>query len=470
MALVFYNSLVRSRQKLEVVVGQSLTMYSCGPTVYHYAHVGNLRSFIFADTLFRTLKYFGYKPLWAMNITDVDDKTIRGTIAQKGSAANTSDLKNYTQTFFEAFLSDLEKLNIDSQKIKITRVTDAIEQIQQDIVTLLDKGFAYHADDGSTYFDIEKYQNQFGDYGKLVGNNFLSGKKTGARVKQDDYTKENLNDFALWKARDEADGQVFWPHPILGEGRPGWHIECSTINGLSFKEKTVDFHTGGVDLIFPHHTNEIAQSQALNNQPLARFWLHLGHLLVDGQKMSKSLNNFYLIAQIIDKGFSPLSYRYFALQSGYSQTLNFTWESLHAADNAHKELLIKIAWLMSQTDGKTGKVEAETKDKFSMALADNLNTSVAIAILWESLNNKNLEPADNLATALDFDEVLGLGLNDAKKLLDIPSTIKSLAEKREQARATQNWSEADTLRQNINAEGFEIIDMENGPFVYRKIS
>lgn len=470
MALVFYNSLTRSRQKLEAATGQSLTMYSCGPTVYHYAHVGNLRSFLFADTLFRTLKYFGYKPIWAMNITDVDDKTIQGTITQKGSAANLDDLKNYTQTFFEAFLFDLEKLNIDPQKIKIIKVTEAIEQIQQDIVTLLDKGFAYRAKDGSVYFDIEKYQSQFGNYGSLVGDSFLSGKKTGVRIKQDDYTKENLNDFALWKARDENDGQIFWPHPLLGEGRPGWHIECSAINGLSFKEKTVDFHTGGVDLIFPHHTNEMAQSQALNNQPLARFWLHLGHLLVEGQKMSKSLNNFYLISQIIDKGFSPLSYRYFTLQSGYGQTLNFTWESLQAADNARKELLVKTAWLMTKTNGKIGKIVEEAKSKFDTALADNLNTSVAIAVMWESLDNKNIQPADKLATVLNFDEVLGLGLNNAQKMLDIPSEIKSLAEKRKDARAIQDWSEADIVRQNINAEGFEIIDTEDGYFIYRKIS
>ena len=240
MALVFYNSLSRRRDGLSKTPGEAIAMYSCGPTVYDFAHLGNLRSFIFADTLFRTLGYFGYKPSWAMNITDVDDKTIRGTINQKGLTAKPADLADYTKVFLTGFIEDLEKLNIDPKQIKITRVTEIIPLIQEKIIRLIDTGFAYRAEDGSTYFSVNKYQEKYGDYGQMVGENFLAGKKVGARVKQDDYTKENISDFALWKARSEDDGEIYWDHPILGQGRPGWHIECSVVNDLSFKQKTIE--------------------------------------------------------------------------------------------------------------------------------------------------------------------------------------------------------------------------------------
>lgn len=468
MALAFYNSLGRQREELTKTPGEAVTMYSCGPTVYDFAHLGNLRSFVFADTLFRALNYFGYKPSWVMNITDIDDKTIRGTLGEKGLSATPTDLADYTQKFLEAFVKDLTNLNIDITKIKFIKVGEVIEQIQNDTVKLLEAGFAYQAEDGSVYFSIEKFQENFGDYGSLVGENFLAGKKTGARVKVDEYDKENLSDFALWKARDESDGNIFWSHPVLADGRPGWHIECSSINKLAFGGQILDFHTGGTDLIFPHHTNEMAQSKALTGNPLSRFWLHSGHLLVDGQKMSKSLNNFIRLKDLVEKNFHPLAYRYFALQSGYGQTLNFTWDSLKAAEAAYRDLLIKLAWLQSQITGADGKILPLAKEEFEKALADNLNTGVALSVLWKVLSYTDADPADLLATVLDFDEVLGLNLKSASRLLDIPPEVRSLAAKREEARAEKNWPEADAFRRQINDQGFEISDTETGPFIYRQ--
>lgn len=466
MALEFYNSLGRKREEFTKKSGAEVAMYSCGPTVYDFAHLGNLRSFIFADTLFRTLKYFGYKPTWAMNITDVDDKTIRGALSEKGLSATPTDLINYTQKFLEAFIQDLTNLGIDTDKIRFIKVGETIEQIQNDTVKLLETGFAYQAEDGSVYFSIEKFQEKFGDYGSLVGENFLAGKKTGARVKVDEYDKENLSDFALWKARDDSDGNIFWSHSVLADGRPGWHIECSSINKLAFDGQTLDFHTGGTDLVFPHHTNEMAQSKALTGNPLSHFWLHSGHLLVDSQKMSKSLNNFIRLSDLTEKKLSPLAYRYFVLQSGYGQTLNFTWDSLKAAKTAYRDLLIKLAWLQSQTTGSEGKIIASARDEFENALSDNLNTGTALAILWKVLGYTDVDPADQLATILDFDQVLGLNLKSATRLLDIPQEVRSLVALREKARAEKNWPEADNLREQINKQGFEISDTETGPFIY----
>jgi cysteinyl-tRNA synthetase len=293
--LKLYNTLTKKIE--EVPKKDHINLYTCGPTVYNYAHIGNLRSYIMADLLYRTLKYDGYKPKWVMNITDIDDKTIKGAIAKFGQDATVENLREYTKFYLDEFLKDLGEVNVLKDEITFIRVTDVIKETQDFIVSLIDKGYAYKADDGSTYFSIEKYQKDFGDYGELVGNKFLEGKKVGARVAVDEYEKENLSDFALWKAWDKkTDGQIFWDHPQLGKGRPGWHIECSVINKIGFKGEPTDIHTGGVDLIFPHHTNEIAQSQALAGKGnFVHHWFHSEHLLVDGKKMSKSAGNFYTL-------------------------------------------------------------------------------------------------------------------------------------------------------------------------------
>ncbi len=297
--LKLYNTLTKQIEPFRPEPGRPVRLYTCGPTVYNYAHIGNLRAFIMADVLYRTLCYEGSELDWVMNITDIDDKTIKGTLNAFGPEATVANLKHFTDNYYQAFLKDLQAVNISVENITFVKVTDVIPHIQQFIEQLLQKQYAYQADDGSVYFSIEKYQNDFGDYGNLIGAKFMAGKKVGARVNVDEYDKDNLSDFALWKAHTPADGNIYWDHPILGKGRPGWHIECSTINKLKFS--VTDIHTGGVDLIFPHHTNEVAQSHPIY-QPFVRQWFHSEHLLVENKKMAKSAGNFHTLHDISTNG------------------------------------------------------------------------------------------------------------------------------------------------------------------------
>src|SRR3989344_2665129 len=271
MPLRLYNTLSREIEEFSAQGGSapggkppSVNLYTCGPTVYESAHIGNLRSYIFSDVLRRALKYNGYKVNWVMNITDIDDKTIKRTVDKYGPTATPKELREYTEKYFASFKEDLKKINIpiDEPEIKFIRVSEKIDAIKNFIKKLIKLGYAYKTDDG-VYFSIKKYQEKFGDYGGLVCENFLKGKKTGTRVKLDEYEKENINDFAIWKGHDPSDADIFWSDDELGEGRPGWHIECSVINHEAFGGEATDIHTGGVDLIFPHHTNEIAQTQPL---------------------------------------------------------------------------------------------------------------------------------------------------------------------------------------------------------------
>jgi len=407
-----------------------LNLYTCGPTVYNFAHIGNLRSYVFADIVYRAEKFRGRLIRWVMNITDIDDKTIKNTIKEFGEKSGVEELKKYTEKYHRVFLQDLNKLNVSCSEIEFIKVSEVVPQIQDFIVKLIDKGYAYKAADGSTYFSIEKYQKDFGHYGELVGEKFLEGKKVGLRVKADEYDKNNLSDFALWKAR-EADGfdklttgdaNIFWSHPVLGEGRPGWHIECSAINYVAFGGEITDIHTGGVDLIFPHHTNEIAQSEALTGQLFVKQWLHSEHVLVDGKKMSKSLGNIFTLEDLEKKGFNPLAYRYLLLQTNYKQKVNFTWESLEAASRGYENLKNKIGVLklgfegaqnpVSETESvlpKPGLGEDSYLVKFSSVI-ENLNTAAALASLQAIISDKDLASAQKLDLVAKFDKVLGLKL------------------------------------------------------------
>ncbi len=410
----------------------ALNLYTCGPTVYNMAHIGNLRSYVFADLVFRSKKFEGRSPKWAMNITDIDDKTIRNTIEEFGQETGTEDLKKYTERYTKIFLQDLEKLNVSVSEIELLKVSDVIPQIQNFIVKLIDKGYAYKAEDGSTYFNIEKYQQDFGHYGELVGEKFLEGKKIGARVKVDEYEKDNLSDFALWKAHEVGDANIFWPHPVLGEGRPGWHIECSAINEIAFKGEVTDIHTGGVDLIFPHHTNEIAQSEALTGHKFVETWLHSEHILVDNKKMSKSLGNIFTLEDLEKKGYNPLAYRYLLLQTNYKQKVNFTWESLEAAQKGYDNLKKKIAQIADEAQASGGESSSEPRlpcvtkhcgqaevspreaqeiflSNFTTKIS-SLNTASALASLQSVLSAKDLSPAQKLDLISKFDQVLGLKL------------------------------------------------------------
>lgn len=398
------------------------TIYTCGPTVYDHAHIGNLRSFLLSDLLRRSLEFKGYGVKQVMNITDVDDKIIKASQEQNVSAAAIA------QKYGQFFLQDLEKLNIQ-KPTSLPHATDYIPQMIAMIEKLVAKGVAYQAEDG-VYFKISAIE----DYGKL-------GQKSN---------DEQNGDFALWKNWKETDGVTTWDSP-WGRGRPGWHIECSAMIAAEIGD-TVDYHTGGTDLIFPHHTNEIAQSETVTGRPLARQWLHGAFVNVDGQKMSKSLGNIITLHQIEEKGFSPLALRYWFLTAHYKSIVNFTWEALAAAQTALDKLYDLYL------DAPDGESDQNAVAEFQAALDDDLNTPKALSLVWK-LEAKSSKLK---ATLLKFDEVLGLRLAEVKPTI-VPPEIAELAQKREVARRAQDWAEADRLRAEIEQHGFSVRDTDAGP-------
>lgn len=438
--LNLFNTLTRKIEPITPADGKTIRLYTCGPTVYDYAHIGNLRTYITADLLYRTFVFDGYEVEYVMNITDIEDKIIKKTIEEFGANATVDDLRTFTSRYLEAFLKDMEAVNIDHKKIKLIRVTDVIPEIQKFVTDLIEKGYAYKTDDG-VFFSIEKYQADFKDYGALVGEKFLEGKKIGARVLADEYEKDNLSDFALWKTRTPEDGNIFWEHEILGQGRPGWHIECSVINKVAFGENAIDIHTGAVDLIFPHHTNEIAQSQPFG--PFVKHWLHAEHLQIASEKMAKSKKNFYTLRDIEEKGFSGLDLRYLFLQSHYKTQSNFSWESLEAAHAG----LSKLS--NAETSGSTSKPNSE----FTDAVNDDLKIPQALAAVWEDKSN-----------LIEYDKVLGLKL-DETEALEIPSDVQELLNQRQVARDSKDFTKSDELRENIAKHGFEVNDTDAGQII-----
>jgi cysteinyl-tRNA synthetase len=321
-----YNTLTRQKEEFSPINPKEVRMYTCGPTVYNSPHIGNYRAYIFADILKRTLLYRGYAVKHIMNITDVDDKTIRDSQKEKKS------LQEFTEFYTAEFLREIASLHIIAPA-KFTKATEYIEEMVQIIEKLLEKKFAYQSSDGSIYFDIQKFKN----YGALSHLD-RSGLKENAsgRVKTDEYEKENAQDFALWKAYDEKDGDVFWETRI-GKGRPGWHIECSAMSMKNLGEQ-IDIHTGGVDNIFPHHENEKAQSEALTGKQFVRYWMHNEWVLVDQKKMAKSENNFLTLENLKEKGIDPVVYRFWLLMANYRTRVNFVWEALQASETALKRL------------------------------------------------------------------------------------------------------------------------------------
>lgn len=457
MPLRLYNTLSKEIEEFKTADGNAVNLYTCGPTVYDNAHIGNLRSYIFADILRRALKYNGLKVNWVMNITDVDDKTIKRTIDKYGPKATPKELREYTDEYFEGFKKDLAEVNVptDSGNITFIRVSDKIEEIKKFIKELIKEGYAYKTDDG-VYFSIEKYQKEFGDYGNLVGPGFLEGKKVGARVKVDEYEKENLSDFALWKKRDESDGNIFWDDEELGEGRPGWHIECSVINKEAFGGAPTDIHTGGVDLIFPHHTNEIAQSQPIY-KPFVNHWSHCEHLLVDGKKMAKSAGNFYTLKdlekEISDAG---MAFRYLTLLTNYRKQMNFTIAALSAAKSGLEGL---NKYVSNGDFDPTINYEEDFKDD----LDDDLNTAGSLGVLYTQLGYKG-----DKTLAEKMADILGIKFAAPAKAAEIPLKIKELADQREKYRGNEQFADADRLRKEIDALGFIVEDTPEGPAVKPK--
>ena len=456
-----HNTLTRKIEEFVPLDAGCVRLYTCGPTVYDFAHIGNFRAYVFEDLLRRYLRYSGFRVTQVMNLTDVDDKTIRGS-REAGMA-----LADYTQRYKDAFFDDLTTLGIERAE-HYPAATDHVPQMIALVETLLEKGFAYRSDDGSVYFSIGKFPG----YGKL-GHIDLSGMRAGARVAQDEYDKENVADFALWKAWDEDDGDVAWDSP-WGKGRPGWHIECSAMSS-EYLGETFDIHTGGVDNIFPHHDDEIAQSEAASGKPFVRYWMHCAHLIVDGSKMSKSLGNFHTLRDVTEKGYTGREIRYVLLSAHYRQPLNFTFAALDSARSALARLDDFRARAREQGgDGEALPAWAEAaRTRFVAALDDDLGISEALAALFDMVHEGNramdagatdISGAAIDALMADFDRVLGV-LSAGEHAVD--DGVERLAALREAARCGKDWAEADRIRDELAAMGWEVRDTADGPKLKR---
>ena len=463
MALKLFNTLQRDKGLQEFVPldpqGKKVGMYCCGPTVYDFAHIGNWRTFVFADLVRRTLEFSGYDVTHVMNITDVEDKIIKRVREQK------TTLREFTGKFEAAFLDDLKTLGCREPHQK-PRATEHISEIIALIEKLVARGVAYRAADGSVYFSIEKYRGCGCCYGQLLKLN-LDEMRAGERVASDEYEKESVADFALWKARVPDDGEVFWPSPF-GEGRPGWHIECSAMSIKALGE-TFDLHLGGEDLKFPHHEDEIAQSEGATGKPFVKFWLHGAHLLVEGRKMSKSLGNFFTLRDLLAKGFTGREVRYLLLTAHYRETFNFTLEGLHGAKSALMRLDECIGKLRELAGAATAAADAKLLEQFSAALVEDLNISAAWAAVFDWRNEMNrrlaensLKPADAAAALAAWekvDSVLGVGVNPE---MEIPAEIRALAGARAAAKQAKDFKRSDALRDELKAKGWVIEDTPKG--------
>jgi cysteinyl-tRNA synthetase len=445
MALKLYSTFTHKKQIFIPIHKGKVGMYSCGPTVYNYAHIGNLRTYLFNDILKRSLIFLGYKVVHVMNITDVDDKTIKGSVKEN------MDLKDFTQKYENVFFEDLEKLNIEKPTHTI-KATDSISEMVKLIKELLKKGYAYKTDDG-IYFSIAKSKN----YGKLAQLDKVKQNKSKSRIKSDEYDKENSQDFALWKFYTKEDGNVFW-NTDIGKGRPGWHIECSAMS-MKILGSSFDIHTGAIDLIFPHHTNEIAQSEAATGKHFVKYWLHGGFLTMKEGKMSKSLGNIFYLKDLEIKGFNPLVYRYMCLTTHYRSPLLFSVENLESARNSYERLKnISSEIKDDKTINKTYLIQ------FKKAVEDDLDMPKALQILWNLIRDKKAK--GKYQTINSMDEVLGLKLLE-KEHLDIPIEIGLYIEQRENARKNKNWKLADELRAKIMELGYQVSDTDKGPIIKR---
>ena len=457
----FFNTLGRKKQAFKPLDEGKVRLYSCGLTVYDFPHIGNLRAYVFVDLLRRWLEYRGFDVNHVMNITDVDDKTIRG------STEEGIPLTAYTQRYIEVFYEDLQLLNIRKAKI-LPKATDHIPDMVQLVRELMDKGFGYRGEDGSIYFDISKFKG----YGKLSRMK-LEELKAGARVKVDEYGKEQASDFALWKAWDPSDGDVFW-ETKLGKGRPGWHIECSTM-AMKYLGETLDIHTGGVDLIFPHHENEIAQSEAATNKQFVNYWLHNEHLLVEGERMAKSLGNIYTLRDLMRMGHDPLAVRYLLLSTHYRTHFNFTFEGLEAAKNALQRLYDFLERL-ERVEGEHDRAEElanKTRRAFEEALDDDLDINKALVAIFNLVREGNIlidkgklsrEEAEQIKNLMgDFDKVLGVleGYWE-RKPEKLSEEVEALIRKREEARQAEDWNTADAIRSKLREMGIVLEDTPEG--------
>ena len=485
MALRLFNTLSAKLEEFQPQQDHLVRMYSCGPTVYDYGHVGNFRTFVFVDILRRFLEQSGYKLEHVMNITDVDDKIIRNAAKQGVSVSE------YTKKYEQAFREDMQTLNLETPEM-IVRATENIPDMAAFIAGLVAKGYAYRADDGSYYFRIAK----FPEYGKLSKKDF-AGIEVGARVDVDEYDKDNARDFALWKA--PKPGEASWETEI-GPGRPGWHIECSVM-ARKFLGDTLDMHLGGEDLIFPHHENEIAQSEALTGKPFARFWVHARFLLVEGEKMSKSLGNFYTLRDLVLKGHKPSSIRYLLTSVPFRKQLNFTFDGLkQAASSVERlrnfKLRLETAHFEPGSNPKIASLAHATAERFTAALSDDLNTAEALAAVFDMVREVNIaadagevkkdDVPPLLAVLERFDQIFDvLRDDDAPKIARIlewaknegkdagaiaaeavaamsDQQVEELIAEREAARRARDFKASDAIRAQLAEAGIIVEDSKDG--------
>lgn len=460
MALRFYNTLTQKLEPFSPLHDNVVRMYTCGPTVYNFVHIGNLRTFTFQDVLRRWLRARGYRLDHVMNITDVEDKIIRNAAAQHKS------IGEYTAVYTQAFLDDTAALRLERPE-RMVKATEHIDDMAAAIETLRDKGFTY-VSEGSVYYRIANFPS----YGKLSHNDF-SGIRAGARVDVDEYDKADARDFVLWKAQKE--GEPAW-QTSLGAGRPGWHIECSVM-AMKYLGETLDIHTGGVDLTFPHHENEIAQSEAITGKPFARFWLHAEHLSIDSQKMSKSLGNFYTLRDLLGMGYAPEAIRYLLASVPYRKKLNFTFDGLKAAATSierlrNYKLRLETAKLGAGTNEKWVQRAAAATKAFDDALDEDLNTAEALAAVFEFIRDAN--------TAMDAGEFLAGNTPDAFEFLNrfdsvfdvlTPSQstgglsdadIEAKIAERAAAKKAKDFARADQVRKDLAAQGVILEDTKEG--------
>ena len=466
MALQFFNTLSRSVEPFVPLdpAARDVGMYCCGPTVYDFGHIGNFRTFVFSDLVRRYLQFRGFAVTHVMNITDVEDKIIK-RVRETGPS-----LRDYVAQYENAFLADLNTLAC-LRPHHLPRATEHIAEMIQIIDALLKRGIAYKAPDGSVYFSIEKYRGCGCRYGQLVNLNFEQ-MRAGERVASDEYTKDSLADFALWKARVPDDGAVFWPSP-WGEGRPGWHIECSAMS-MKLLGPSFDLHLGGEDLAFPHHEDEIAQSEGATGRPFVKYWLHGAHLLVEGKKMSKSLGNFFTLRDLLGKGFTGREIRYVLLSAHYRETFNFTLDGLEGARTALARLDECLGKLAAVAGTTTAPPDEKLLTAFTTAMDDDLNVAAAWGCLFEWVRETNRLLAANqlsaaqaaaaLAAWTRLDSVFGLG---RKTDDDAPPDILALLDQRQAARKAKDFKRSDAVRDELKAKGWLIEDTPKGPKLKR---
>jgi cysteinyl-tRNA synthetase len=490
MGLKLFNTLscsVRDFAPLDSTQ-KKVGMYCCGPTVYDFAHIGNWRTFVFADLVRRYLEFKNFQVSHVMNITDIEDKIIKAvnstspkskvqspkpddSTIQSFNHSTIQRLREFTGKFEAAFFKDLKTLNCLSPH-QTPRATEQIPEIISLIEKLIARGIAYKASDGSVYFSIEKYQACGCHYGRLTKLNF-DEMRAGERVKSDEYAKESIADFALWKSRAPDDGEIFWPSPF-GEGRPGWHIECSAMS-MKILGASFDLHLGGEDLIFPHHEDEIAQSEGATGKPFVKYWLHGAHLLVEGKKMSKSLGNFFTLRDLIAKGFSGREIRYLLLTAHYRETFNFTIDGLQAARTALTRIDTFLAFLLELKGENVSAPDSELLKEFGEAMDDDLNVSRAWGIVFEWIRKTNRlisegklseqAAAQCHATWAELDKVFGTGTRVQRFFPEGNEQVilQELLASREAARKAKDFKKSDAIRDELKSKGWVIEDTPKGP-------